>query len=118
MNGIVDRAIYYFTEYLSTLNDDQTGQPPSKYPYDSARPALAAHFHLARLCDKHLLSNNDAKRRLDGKIASLSHFRTIVDYCERNPDHAEAVAVELPVCVEMAKLLPLKIAKMEMELKK
>ncbi len=107
---IVDRAIYYFTEYLSTLNEDQTGQPPSKYPYDSALPALAAHFHLARLCDKHLLSDTAAKRRLDGKIAPLSHFRTIVDYFARHPDHPGAVAVELPARVERANLPPVSVS--------
>ncbi len=117
VNAVVDRAVHYFEEYLSTLGEGNS--LPSRLPADSVRPALSAHFHLARLRDKYLISGEDAevaRRRLENKVCGLRHFRQIVDYCDRNPEAEGAVAAELPLCREMARLLPIKIEKMRLEL--
>ncbi len=116
VNAVVDRAVHYFDEYLSSLNDSSTGEAPKKFPAESVRPALSAHFHLARLWDKYLVSDKPegaasaARTKLRNKIFVLDHFRAIVDYCERNPDSESVVAAELPLCREMARLLPIKVS--------
>ena len=69
VNAEVDAAVRYFGEYLDTLtggggaggegNDEEeeaaTTTTMKRFPSDSVRPALSAHFHLARLWDKYLV---------------------------------------------------------------
>ena len=43
------------------------GTPPDTYPEDDVRPALIAHFHLARLYDKYLLPD-EPQQKLRNKM--------------------------------------------------
>ncbi len=104
---VILRAIHYFDDYLSSLNSS-ADSPPPRYPKDSVRPALSAHFHLARLWEKLLVAGEEtteegARTKMGNKVRSLHHFQSLVDYCERNPEAEELMAAELPLCREMAR---------------
>ena len=88
---------------------------PSRFPVSVVRPALIAYFHLARLYDR-VIVIGDPDRKLKNKVRTFCHFKTLVDYCERNPEDAGVVEAELPVCKEMCTLLPIKVCQLCMQL--
>ena len=58
-----------------------------------------------------------SEQKLRNKLRTLSYFERVVKYCEANPEAEGVVQYELGVCKEMVKLLPIKIARMKMELR-
>lgn len=99
---------------MQTL-DDSEGKSPDSYPRENVRPALIAHFHLARLHDKYLIPH-DPEQKLRNKMHTYCCYKFVVDYCKRNPEAGELMKDELPICQEMVVLLPRKIQKMQQEL--
>lgn len=99
---------------MDTLNKED-GSQPDKYADDNLRPALVAYFHLARLHDKYIVpESSDIK--LKNKMQTFCCYKHVVDYCHKNPEAANAMKAELPLCQEMVQLLPMKIQKMQREL--
>jgi len=114
LNGLVDSSISAFRAYLETLNKPD-GSAPDTYPEDDVRPALIAHFHLARLYDKYVLPENP-QQKLRNKMQTYLCYTHVVEYCRKNPKAKEVMQIELPLCEEMVVLLPRKIQKMQQEL--
>ena len=116
VNTLIDRGINYFISYLETLKDSKTGEMPQEFYHDSVRPALVAYFHLARMWDKYVVPEN-SEVKLRNKMQTLSYFKRVVDYCERNPDAETVIPAELPLCREMVNLLPIQIEKIRMNIR-
>ena len=73
--------------YLETLNKPD-GSAPDTYPEDDVRPALIAHFHLARLYDKYVLPENP-QQKLRNKMQTYLCYTHVVEYCRKNPKAKE-----------------------------
>ena len=117
VNSLAEKSISYFERYLDTIKNcdgDGTRKMPNRFPMSVVRPALIAYFHLARLNDR-VIVIGDPDRKLKNKVRTFCYFKSLVDYCERNPEDAAVVEAELPVCAEMCNLLPIKIEKMRSE---
>ena len=116
VNSLAEKSITYFERYLDTIKEGvgDGKKMPNRFPVSVVRPALIAYFHLARLND-HIIVIGDPDRKLKNKVRTFCYFKSLVDYCERNPEDAAMVEAELPVCAEMCNLLPIKIEKMRSE---
>lgn len=106
INNLVEQSEGYFKRYLATFSEN--GEAPSRFPEESERPNLVAYFHLARLADRYVVNERSEEKLLNLR-KSLCFFGLVVDYVKRNPAAEACVPNELPICVEMGKLLPLKI---------
>ena len=73
--------------YLETLNKTD-GSAPDTYPEEDVRPALIAHFHLARLYDKYVLPENP-QQKLRNKMQTYLCYTHVVEYCRKNPKAKE-----------------------------
>ncbi len=116
INELVDLSVNSFRAYLATLNNSD-GSLPEKFLPEDTRPALVAYFHLGRLYDKYIVPEN-SDQKLKNKVQTYCCYKQVVDYCAQNSEAAEAMANELILCQEMAALLPLKIEKMQKEIRK
>ena len=114
VNSLAEKSIAYFERYLDTIKEGVEKKMPSRFPMSIVRPALIAYFHLARIND-HIICIGDPDRKLKNKVRTFCYFKSLVDYCERNPEDAPMVEAELPVCAEMCSLLPMRIEKMRSE---
>ena len=77
----------FYRAYLETLNKPD-GSAPDTYPEDDVRPALIAHFHLARLYDKYVLPENP-QQKLRNKMQTYLCYTHVVEYCRKNPKAKE-----------------------------
>lgn len=103
INSLCLSSIKYFREFLDTLKNPN-GEFPESLDGDVERPAVVAHFYLARLHSKVLASEQQDK--LDWKRRSLQFYQWIVDYVQRNPKCTASVQKEFEICQEMVVLLP------------
>lgn len=68
---------------------------------------MLAKFRVARLYGKIITA--DPKKELENLATSLEHYKFIVDYCEKHPEAAQEIEVELELSKEMVSLLPTKM---------
>lgn len=106
IDRLTQRGLATFERFLSTMADKKSKQQPETYADEYIRPALLAHFYLARFHSKCL------KNRLQHLEDSLQQYQTIVDYVDRHPNAREHIEQEYSVCKEMTELLPLKLDKL------
>lgn len=78
------------------------------------RPVLSAYFHIGRLYNKFITP--DKQQQLENVEKSYNAYSFLVNYCERNSNAKELMHVELSVCKDFVKLLPLKISKLKLEM--
>ena len=46
---------------------------------------------------------------------SYRYYKWFADYCNAHPEDEDFVKIELPLCMEMVRLLPVKIIRMKQE---
>jgi hypothetical protein len=110
INNLSKSAIENFTKFLNSLKK----KGKDKFSEDMTRPALYAYFHLGRLYNKFITSNKQLQ--FDNIKKSLDAYTFLVNYCEKNPKDTELMPVELNICKDFVKLLPLKMNKIKCEL--
>ena len=111
INTLVHQSIKFFQSYLDSLK--RNGELPEKFDEDSVRPALVAHFYIARLYSKLICA--DRRGKVENLKKSLDIHQYLVKYCDTHPDMPEgSFKDELDVSREMAQLLPLKMDKIMM----
>lgn len=107
INQITNQSIRFFQSFMDSLKHQ--GEMPETFDEDLVRPALIAHFHVARLYSKIICG--DKQRKVEYIKKSLDIYRYIVDYCTAHPDMPRVLDNELEICQEMVRLLPLKMDK-------
>ncbi|XP_033736079.1 KIF-binding protein-like [Pecten maximus] len=112
INTLVQQSIDHYKSYLDSLKN---GKPdlPDEFSESDTRPALIAMFCMGRLISKFLLS--DVQQRLQNIKKTSACYEFIIEYCNKFPDAAEVVALELSVCKEMVPLLPVKMEKIRQQ---
>lgn len=80
------------------------------------RPVLVAWFRIANLYNKHMRSP-DPIEQLKNMQSCKKYFDMIVEHCDKHKHYADLMKLELPLCREMAQLLPHKLDRMIREAK-
>lgn len=106
INVLATKGIGYFMSFIATLKD-KNGKLPEVFADDVVRPALIAHFYIAKYFSKIIESSTN--RKLHNLSKTELNYKFIVRYVEQNPQHASCVEKELPVIKEMLELMPEKM---------
>ncbi|XP_036192824.1 KIF-binding protein isoform X3 [Myotis myotis] len=106
INNLNKSAMKYYQLFLDSLRDPNKVFP-EHIGEDVLRPAMLAKFRVARLYGKIITS--DPQKELENLATSLEHYKFIVDYCEKHPEAAQEIEVELELSKEMVSLLPTKM---------
>ncbi|XP_054717354.1 KIF-binding protein-like [Uloborus diversus] len=106
INSYIMHSIKHFSGFLDSLRES-SGDLPETFSEDLARPALVAHFYCGRLHSKLIVQDTTEKLKNISKCEE--NYKFIVNYVEKNPEHAHFMTKELPVIKEMLELLPEKI---------
>ncbi|XP_063240345.1 KIF-binding protein [Bacillus rossius redtenbacheri] len=114
VNHLTTQSITYFTKFLDSLRNRSTGEMPSSLSEDVERPALIAYFRIGRLHSK--IISSDKAVQADSIRSSLDAFSFVAQYCARHKAAREQLRLEAAVCEDMAKLLPLKLQRLQREL--
>ena len=115
VNALVELAANAFKQFVGLLKTT-ADEMPKTFDQDACRPALLAHFHLGRLCDKYVGIPDPSPAKIASKLESLKYFKFVVDYCQTHPEAEVLFASELAICKELVQLLPVKIQRMKLEL--
>ena len=110
INSLAYKSIDAFKRYLSYLKNSHQ-DALSAFNESDERPALLAHFYIARMHSK--LITGDQEQQLTNNANSLHHYTFIVNYCDKHPSGAEKVAIEREACKEMVVLLPQKMQRIK-----
>lgn len=110
INNLAKFAIKYFTKFLHSLKFSKNGT----FPEEMLRPALCAYFHLGRLYNKFITL--DKSVQLENIKKSLEAYTFIVNYCERDERFEEIMRLEIGICKDFMKLLPIKMNKLMREI--
>ncbi|XP_014208398.1 KIF1-binding protein homolog [Copidosoma floridanum] len=111
INNLTNSAIQNHTKFLDSMKDLKGKS--EKFPEEMLRAALYSYFHLGRLYNKFITP--DKHKQLEYAKKSLDAYTFLVNYCEKDPKAAELMAVELNICKDFMKLLPVKICKLNTE---
>lgn len=110
INSLAQSSIEYYQKFLDSLKESENSPPVQKFSDDMVRPALYAYFHLGTLYNK--IITPDKNVQLENVRKSFEAYKFFVDYCEPSPELSESMKLELVVCKDLVKLLPLKISKL------
>jgi len=113
INTLTRQSIEKYQAYLDTVKDLKTKELPEEFSDTDVRPSLLAMFCMGRLYSKILVA--DVRQRLEFIKKTKSYYEYVVNYCDKYPAGAEAMADELGVCREMVGLLPVKMEKIRQE---
>lgn len=114
INALVDKSIQHYTNFINSFKSLSSNELPTTVSEDCEKPFLQAYFHIAALYKRYIVLDKPIKIRNDE--LSLQAYRKVVDYCRVNPRAADLVQQELPICKQMVELLPLRIAKVQLDL--
>ena len=112
-NTVIKQAIKHFQAFLDSMKVG--GKKPETYNEDSVRPALLAYFHIGRLYSKFVVEEG-SEAQVKNYVVAYSNYKEVADYCRTHPGSEECVSMELVVCKEFVRLMPVKIAKMREQL--
>lgn len=107
INSLCKQSLTYFKDFIDSTRNHE-GVLPTKFESDVLRPVLVAYFCIGRLYSKFITPSN--AERLANLQHSLEHYKAVVDYCDKNPDHVEKIKEELQLCQELTELIPLRMA--------
>ncbi|XP_051162908.1 KIF-binding protein [Leptopilina boulardi] len=114
INNLTASAIKNFEKFIDSLKSSKIFIENNKFPDEMIRPVLSAYFHCGRLYNKFITP--DKQQQLENVQKSYSAYSFLVNYCERDSNAKDLMAVELSVCKDFVKLLPLKISKLKLEI--
>ncbi|PSN57546.1 KIF1-binding protein [Blattella germanica] len=113
VNHLAEQSIANYNKFLESLKDSSTGSMPTRLTEDLIRPTLIAYFRVGRLYSK--IVTPDKATQLEHIRQSYEAYKFLVDYCKNDKDAKSQVSVELVVCEDMVKLLPLKLERLQRE---
>ncbi|KDR21661.1 KIF1-binding protein-like protein [Zootermopsis nevadensis] len=113
VNHLAEQSIANFNMFLESLRDASTNKMPTMFNEDVIRPALIAYFRIGRLYSKIVMPDKAAQ--LENLKQSLNAYKFLVDYCNHDKDARKHVSLEVAVCEDMVKLLPLKVQRLTLE---
>lgn len=109
INALINQSIKFFKSFIDSMKNK--GALPETFAEDTVRPALVAHFYVARLYSK--LICFDKHLKVDNLKRSLEIYQYLVKYCDSHPGVSDtAFKQEIGVSREMAQLLPFKMDKL------
>lgn len=114
INNLTGSSIKNFENFIASLKSSKLFVDTNKFPDEMVRPVLSAYFHIGRLYNKFITP--DKQQQLENVEKSYNAYSFLVNYCERNSNAKELMHVELSVCKDFVKLLPLKISKLKLEM--
>ncbi|KAG7306104.1 hypothetical protein JYU34_008688 [Plutella xylostella] len=113
INVLCEKSIENYDKFLASVKDKK-GEFPMKLDHDLIRPVISALAFIGR---------NSMKRIAVDKSVQLSHvqhsldsYQAVVDICSRDQDAALMMAEEFSLCQDMAKILPIKIKKLQSQI--
>ena len=108
INTLINQSIKFFKSFIDSMKNK--GALPETFAEDTVRPALVAHFYVARLYSKLICSDKHLK--VDNLKKSLAIYQYLVGYCDSHSGVSDmAFKQEIGVSREMAQLLPFKMDK-------
>ncbi|KAK0084988.1 hypothetical protein PV325_005985 [Microctonus aethiopoides] len=110
INQMCRSSIKYYQMFLDSLKPNESAPAVKEFSDEMLRPALLAYFHLGTLYNKLIMP--DVNAQIDNVKKSIDAYNFFVEYCETHADAAEFMKIELSVCKDFAKLLPLKLSKL------
>ena len=110
INYLVDQAVKYFQGFIDSLKSK--GSLPGTFDETLVRPALVAHFYIARLLAKKMCS--DRREKVENLKRGLDLYQYTVDYCSSHPDMPKVFEEEYRLAKEFVELLPIKMDKIMM----
>ncbi|KAK5644200.1 hypothetical protein RI129_008045 [Pyrocoelia pectoralis] len=114
INNFIDKGIYHNNKFVDSFRDVNTNQLPNTIPEQYEKPYLKAIMANGALYSRYIVLNKEVN--LQHVQASLEYYKTVLEYCKRNPKAKEALPTEHGICTEMSTLLPLKIEKLKQEI--
>ncbi|XP_043469147.1 KIF-binding protein-like [Leptopilina heterotoma] len=115
INNLTGSSIKNFEKFIESLKSSKIFVDTNKFPDEMVRAVLSAYFHVGRLYNKFITP--DKQQQLENVEKSYNAYSFLVNYCERNSNAKELMHVELSVCKDFVKLLPLKISKLKLEMR-
>ncbi|XP_076626065.1 KIF-binding protein [Colletes latitarsis] len=114
INRLVKNSIKNFQSFIDSLGIRTSDSEIRQFPDDVLRPALMAYIHVGRLYTKILLKDDSTRQaRLNCIQSSYNAYKFVIDYCEKYPDAADVIRVELKLCKELINLQPIQIRKLK-----
>lgn len=110
INNLTKSAIKYFTKFIDSLKMSKN----DTYSEEMVRPALCAYFHLGRLYNKFITP--DKSIQLENIKKSLEAYSFVANYCEKDEKVKEIMGMEIGICKDFMKLLPIKMNKLMHEI--
>lgn len=110
INNLTKSAIKYFTKFLHSLKISKN----DTFADEMIRPALCTYFHLGRLYNKFITP--DKNIQLENVKKSLEAYSFVANYSERDEKVKEMMGMEISICKDFMKLLPIKINKLMHEI--
>lgn len=114
IDKLCEKSIENYDQFLNSVKD-KNGVMPVKLERDVVRPVISAYAYIGRnsmkriAIDKNVLLNHVQK--------SYDAYQAVVDICNNDSEAAKMMNEEYTLCQEMVNILPLKIKKLQAELK-
>ncbi|KAG6449393.1 hypothetical protein O3G_MSEX006012 [Manduca sexta] len=112
INMLCEKSIENYDHFLNSVKD-KNGRMPVKLDYDLIRPVISAYAFIGRNSMKRI--GLDKNIQLSYVQKSYDSYQAVVDICKNSEDAAAMMHEEYSLCDEMAKILPIKIKKMQSE---
>ncbi|KOC65351.1 KIF1-binding protein like protein [Habropoda laboriosa] len=116
INRLTKNSIKNYQAFLDSLKTRNSDSVIEQIPDEMLQTALSSYSHIGRLYNK--LITFDKAVQQDNIQNSINAFKFVVDYCEKYPEAAEIMKVELKICKEFVNLLPMKGNWLQNEMKK
>jgi len=109
-NETAKKGIDYFNKFIDSYRDRRNNKLPPRVPSDDERAYLMAFVYSGRL--HAIIIPSERSVQIENTRNSLQCYRTVVEYCERNPSIKDDIKQEFAICKDMVTLLPLKLSKL------
>ncbi|XP_026463826.1 KIF1-binding protein homolog [Ctenocephalides felis] len=114
INSLIDKSIGHFQSLLESVKHPIKKEFPETFSENVELFAVPSFFLVARLYNKYITP--DKLAQMENTKKSLEYYEFVVKYCEKHPECAKRLSVELEVSKELVNLLPLKIQKLAGEI--
>lgn len=114
INSLIEKSIYNFSSFIDSFQTPKK-EMPKKIDDDFEKPFLQAYFHIGALHGRYITL--DKGKQLKNCQASLNSYDKIGEYCKENEKAAELIPSELWIVKEMLQLLPIKVMKLQQEIR-
>ncbi|KRT83188.1 hypothetical protein AMK59_4253, partial [Oryctes borbonicus] len=114
INNLIEKSIHNFTSFIDSFRNPKK-ELPKKVDNDFQKPFLQAYFHIGALNGRYVTL--DKGRQLKNCEASLNAYGKVDEYCKENTEAAELIPSELSIVKEMLQLLPVKVMKLQHEVR-